>query len=32
MNLNRNIAWEMLGRSSKIWTEIKEQLEEDHLV
>lgn len=31
MNLNRNIAWEMLGRSSKIWTEIKEQLEEDNL-
>ena len=30
--MDRNIAWEMLGRSSKIWTEIKEQLAEDKLV
>ena len=30
--MDRNIAWEMLGRSSKIWTEIKEQLAEDNLV
>ena len=32
MNFDRNIAFEMLGRSSKIFTEIKEQLLEDNLV
>lgn len=30
--LDRNIAFEMLGRSSKIWTEIKEHLIEENLV
>ena len=32
MIIDENIAWKMLGKYSKIWTEVKEQLAEDNLV